>query len=168
MPPFRLGLAQMNPTVGDLEGNVRAIVAMIERARRLGCRLVAFPELAIPGYPPEDLLFKSAFIEANLARAGRRDRAPRRASPPSSASSTGATTSSTPPRCCTTAPCAGVYHKHYLPNYGVFDENRYFQAGTEIARVHAGRRHLRRQHLRGHLVSRPGPRPSRRWPAPSW
>src|SRR6185436_13002078 len=63
---FRVGLAQINPTVGDLDGNVRKIVEGIEHARSLGCRLVAFPELAIPGYPPEDLLFKRAFIDANL------------------------------------------------------------------------------------------------------
>ena len=61
-----IALAQINPTVGDLDGNVRKIVEGMARARELGCRLVAFPELAIPGYPPEDLLFKRAFIEANL------------------------------------------------------------------------------------------------------
>src|SRR2546427_9091813 len=63
---FRVGLGQINPTVGDFEGNVRRIVDGIERARILDCALVAFPELAIPGYPPEDLIFKPAFIEANL------------------------------------------------------------------------------------------------------
>ena len=66
MRRFRVGLAQINPTVGDLDGNVRKIVEGMERARRFGCRLVAFPELAITGYPPEDLLFKRAFIDANL------------------------------------------------------------------------------------------------------
>src|SRR5438093_5231033 len=66
MRRFRVGLGQINPTVGDFEGNVRKIVEAIERARALGCQLVAFPELAIPEYPPEDVLFKPAFIEANL------------------------------------------------------------------------------------------------------
>src|SRR5438046_4995353 len=66
MRRFRVGLAQINATVGDFEGNVRKIVDAIERARALGCGLVALPELAITGYPPEDLLFKPAFIEANL------------------------------------------------------------------------------------------------------
>src|SRR3990167_1040874 len=66
MRRFRVGLAQINSTVGDFEGNVRKIVEGIERARGLGCGLVAFPELAVTGYPPEDLLFKPAFIEANL------------------------------------------------------------------------------------------------------
>src|SRR5439155_19225391 len=66
MRRFRVGLGQINPTVGDFEANVQKIVDAIERARALGCQLVAFPELAVPGYPPEDLLFKPAFIEANL------------------------------------------------------------------------------------------------------
>src|SRR5207245_78287 len=120
----------INPTVGDFEGNVRRIVEAIERARALGCHLVAFPELAVPGYPPEDLLFKPAFIEANLraldevARASRGltvvvgfvDRRDDIFNAPASLHD-GAS--------------ASVYHKQYLPNYGVFDENRYFQAGTE-------------------------------------
>ena len=66
MRRFRIALAQINSTVGDLEGNVAKIRAGLEQARAQGCRLVAFPELAVTGYPPEDLLFKSAFIEANL------------------------------------------------------------------------------------------------------
>ncbi len=130
MRRFRVGLGQINPTVGDFEGNVRMIVEAIERARALGCQLVAFPEMAVPGYPPEDLLFKPAFIEANLkaldavARASRgltvvvgfvdkRDDIFNAAA----VLHDGAR--------------AGVYHKQYLPNYGVFDENRYFQAGTD-------------------------------------
>src|SRR5881394_3210152 len=130
MRRFRVGLGQINPTVGDFEGNVRKIVEAIERARALGCQLVAFPELAITGYPPEDLLFKPAFIEANLralaavARAthgltaivgfvDRRDDIFNAAA------------------VLHDGVVAGIYHKRYLPNYGVFDENRYFQAGTE-------------------------------------
>src|SRR5437773_12208057 len=66
MRTLRVGLAQVNPTVGDIEGNTRLILDWLARARGLGCDLVAFPELVITGYPPEDLLFKSAFIEANL------------------------------------------------------------------------------------------------------
>ncbi|MBI2553109.1 MAG: NAD+ synthase, partial [Candidatus Rokubacteria bacterium] len=66
MKRLRIGLAQVNPTVGDLEGNVRLILDWMERARALGCDVVAFPELVLTGYPPEDLLFKPAFIEANL------------------------------------------------------------------------------------------------------
>ena len=66
MRRFRVALAQINPTVGDLEGNVARIRVALAQARAVGARLVAFPELAITGYPPEDLRFKSAFIEANL------------------------------------------------------------------------------------------------------
>ncbi len=130
MRRFRVGLAQINSTVGDLEGNVARIRAGLEQARALGCRLVAFPELAVTGYPPEDLLFKSAFIEANLraladlvkASAGltavvgyvdKRDDIFNAAA------------------ILHDGALAGVYHKQYLPNYGVFDENRYFLAGTE-------------------------------------
>jgi NAD+ synthase (glutamine-hydrolysing) len=130
MRVVRVALGQSNPTVGDFEGNVRKIVDAMERARTLGAGLVAFPELAVPGYPPEDLLFKPAFIEANLralddvARASRgltavvgfvdkRDDIFNAAA------------------ILHDGVRAGVYHKQYLPNYGVFDENRYFQAGTE-------------------------------------
>jgi NAD+ synthase (glutamine-hydrolysing) len=130
MRRLRVGLGQINPTVGDFEGNVRRIVAGLERARALGCALVAFPELAIPGYPPEDLVFKPAFIEANLRALDDVARATRgltavvgfidRQDDVFNAAAVlhdGAR--------------AGVYHKQYLPNYGVFDENRYFQAGAE-------------------------------------
>ena len=66
MRRFRLALAQINPTVGDIDGNVGQIVLRIEEARSLGADLVAFPEMAIPGYPPEDLLFKPSFIQDNI------------------------------------------------------------------------------------------------------
>ena len=68
MRPFRLAMAQINPTVGDLDGNTRKIVEYIDQARALQADLVAFPELAVTGYPPEDLLFKSQFVRANIAR----------------------------------------------------------------------------------------------------
>jgi NAD+ synthase (glutamine-hydrolysing) len=130
MKILRIGLAQINATVGDFEGNVRKIVDALERARARGVGLVAFPELAVPGYPPEDLLFKSAFIEANLRALDEVTRA------------TGGLTAVVgfvdrrhdifnAAAVLHDGRLAGVYHKHYLPNYGVFDENRYFQAGTE-------------------------------------
>ncbi|HMH54278.1 MAG TPA: NAD+ synthase [Candidatus Acidoferrum sp.] len=130
MKIVRVGLAQINATVGDLEGNVRKIVDAIERARQRGVGLVAFPELAVPGYPPEDLLFKSAFIEANLRALDAVTRA---------TSGLTAVVGFVDRRddifnaaaVLHDGRIAGVYHKHYLPNYGVFDENRYFQAGVE-------------------------------------
>src|SRR5215475_2937558 len=66
MRRVRVALAQVNPTVGAIEGNARLITAWMARARELGADIVAFPELVLTGYPPEDLLFKPAFIEANL------------------------------------------------------------------------------------------------------
>ncbi|HEX6211048.1 MAG TPA: NAD+ synthase [Methylomirabilota bacterium] len=130
MRRFRVGLAQINPTVGDLEGNVARIRAGLEQARAVGARLVAFPELAITGYPPEDLLFKSTFVESNL-----------RALADVAAASTGLTAIVgfvdkrddifNAAAVLHDGALAGVYHKQYLPNYGVFDENRYFRAGTE-------------------------------------
>jgi NAD+ synthase (glutamine-hydrolysing) len=131
MRRFRVALAQINPTVGDLEGNVARIRVALGQARAVGARLVAFPELAITGYPPEDLLFKSAFIEANL-----------RAVADVAVASTGLTVIVgfvdkrddifNAAAVLHDGQPAGVYHKRYLPNYGVFDENRYFQAGTEV------------------------------------
>jgi NAD+ synthase (glutamine-hydrolysing) len=130
MRRLRVGLGQINATVGEFEGNVRKIVDALERARRQGCQLVAFPELAIPGYPPEDLVFKSSFIEANLRALDAVARASR-----------GLTTVVgfidrrddifNAAAVLHDGARAGVYHKQYLPNYGVFDENRYFQAGTD-------------------------------------
>jgi NAD+ synthase (glutamine-hydrolysing) len=116
--------------VGDLEGNAVKIRAGLEQARALGCQLVAFPELAVTGYPPEDLLFKSAFIEANLRALADLARA---------TAGLTAVVGFVDKRddifnaaaVLHDGAVAGVYHKQYLPNYGVFDENRYFQAGTE-------------------------------------
>jgi len=130
MKHLRIALGQINSTVGDFEGNVRKIVDTMERARGLGVALVAFPELAVTGYPPEDLLFKPAFIEANLRALAEVTRASRgltavvgfvdRRDDIFNAAAV-----------LHDGALAGVYHKRYLPNYGVFDENRYFQAGTE-------------------------------------
>src|SRR5438477_9245759 len=137
MRRFRVGLAQINATVGDFEGNVRKIVYAIERARARGRGLVALPELAITGYPPEDLLFKPAFIEANLRALDEVTRA------------TGGLTAVVgfvdkrddifnAAAVLHDGARAGVYHKQYLPNYGVFDENRYCQAGTDAPVFTAG------------------------------
>ena len=137
MRRLRVALGQLNPTVGDFERNVRMIVDAIERARAQGAALVAFPELAITGYPPEDLLFKPAFIEANLRALDEVTRASRGLSvvvgfvDKRDDIFNAAAVLHDGVR-------AGVYHKQYLPNYGVFDENRYFQAGTETQVFVAG------------------------------
>lgn len=130
MRTLRIGLAQINPTVGDLQGNRQKILDYISRARKLGVDLVAFPELAITGYPPEDLLLKPDFIQANLdclkqIVAGTR----------SITAVVGFVDSAddiyNAAAIIHDGALAGVYRKMYLPNYGVFDENRYFQAGTD-------------------------------------
>ncbi len=130
MTVLRIALAQLNPTVGDLDGNVAKILLAYDDAEQAGCDIVAFPELSITGYPPEDLVLKPAFVadnEAALARV---------------AAHTG--------RCAAVvgfvdvdhdlfnaaAVCAdgrvlGTYRKRLLPNYGVFDEARYFTPGNE-------------------------------------
>ena len=67
MTRLRIGLAQIDPTVGDLQGNVAKILDAYDRADSAGCDLVAFPELAITGYPPEDLVLKPSFIRVCMA-----------------------------------------------------------------------------------------------------
>ena len=122
---LRIGLAQINPTVGDLDGNIARIRASIERARAMGVDLLAFPEMVVPGYPPEDLLLKPAFIQGCIDRT--RDLA---------GDSRGMTVVvGTLERDGDLYNSAAILHdgrwvgtarKRYLPNYGVFDENRYF------------------------------------------
>lgn len=128
MRHLRVALAQINPTVGDLEGNARKIIDWIGRARELRAELVAFPELAVTGYPPEDLLFKPAFIESNLRALDDIMRATRGLT---------AIVGFVDKRDDIFNAAAilhhgalgGVHHKRFLPNYGVFDENRYFRGG---------------------------------------
>ena len=67
MHTFRMAMAQINPTVGDLDGNARLILSFIDKARSLGVDLVAFPELALTGYPPEDLLLKHQFVQDSIS-----------------------------------------------------------------------------------------------------
>ncbi|MCW2570213.1 MAG: NH(3)-dependent synthetase, partial [Frankiales bacterium] len=66
MAQLRIGLAQVDSTVGDLPGNADVVSAWTARAREQGCHLVAFPEMMLTGYPPEDLVLRSAFVEASL------------------------------------------------------------------------------------------------------
>ncbi len=127
---MRIALAQVNVTVGDLEGNRAKIVDYLSRARKAGADLAVFPELALTGYPPEDLLFKHSFIRDNLKAFRRlipltrgltaiigfldRDRAGRIYN--------GAAV-------LRDGKLLHTYRKMHLPNYGVFDEKRYFTPG---------------------------------------
>ena len=131
---LRVALAQINPTVGDIRGNARKISDYIARARDEGAALVVFPELALTGYPPEDLLLKTSFLDAARTALGS-SRPRRRTSWRWSATRNRPRTSTTPRPCSPTATLWPVYRKMYLPNYGVFDEQRYFQSGAEGAIV---------------------------------
>jgi NAD+ synthase (glutamine-hydrolysing) len=129
MRPLRLGLAQLNPTVGDLAGNATRVADCLDRARDLGVDVIAFPEMVITGYPPEDLLLKPSFIERAIEVT--RELMPR---------TRGMTAVvGTVDRDYDLFNAAavlhdgewvGTYRTRYLPNYGVFDENRYFMPGN--------------------------------------
>src|SRR5579864_4008068 len=128
---MRLALAQINPTVGDLDGNRALILERLEAAKDAGADIVVFPELAVTGYPPEDLLLRPGFI-----------RAAERSLEQIAAASRGVTLLVGTPyldrdlyNAC--AVCSGgeikaLVKKRFLPNYGVFDEFRYFAPGHEL------------------------------------
>ena len=130
MRRLRVAAAQVNVRVGDLEGNLAVLADAYERAVEAGADLVAFPELAICGYPPEDLLLKPAFVAEAM----------------DATSKLAATVTSTvavvgypnldhdlynAAAVCAEGRIVGVYRKQLLPNYSVFDEQRYFVAGTD-------------------------------------
>ncbi len=130
---MRLALAQVNPTVGDLGGNLRKVLSFVERAAEAGAEVVCFPELALTGYPPEDLLLRPDFLRATLECLGELVAATKRYLPVvvvGVAYQEGR-------RLFNAAAVVhrgslkGVYRKVFLPNYGVFDEKRYFQEGRE-------------------------------------
>ncbi len=129
MRTLRLAMAQINSTVGDLSGNARRITDAVAQARSLGADLVVFPEMALPGYPVEDLLLKPQFVNENQARLQEVAAACQditavvgfidRTNDLYNAAAV-----------IRNGQVVGVYHKQYLPNYGVFDESRYFRAGV--------------------------------------
>ena len=133
MTCLRLALAQINPVVGDLPGNAAKIVREMRRAKRRGADIVAFPELALTGYPPEDLVLKPQFISDNIAGILRISKAV-----PDIVAIVGFINSGPGGQVYNAAAvmAAGkiidVYHKMLLPNYGVFDEVRYFSPGERI------------------------------------
>jgi NAD+ synthase (glutamine-hydrolysing) len=135
--PLRIALAQTNPTVGDISGNAVRIGELVARARGEGAGLVVFPELALTGYPPEDLLLKPHFADRaaealeEVARGTEGIVAmvgfPERSDDVYNAAAVLAD-----------GRVAAVYRKMWLPNYGVFDEQRYFQSGTAPTIVDVG------------------------------
>ncbi len=130
MRQLRIGMAQLNTTVGDFVGNRQKILQAVNEARSLAVDLLTFPELAICGYPPEDLLFKPQFIAEN-----------RQSLDKVVSASSGLTVVIgfvdakediyNAAAIIHDGKLVGVYHKIFLPNYGVFDENRYFRAGSQ-------------------------------------
>ncbi len=138
---IRIALAQINPTVGDFDGNVRAVRRMTAEAKKRGAQIVAFPELVLCGYPPEDLLLKPQFLKdcSRALRAAAREAkgivmlvgAPE---PP-------ARSGARPYNAChvlSEGKIAATYRKLNLPNYGVFDEKRYFEPGGNALVVNFG------------------------------
>ncbi len=125
---MRIALAQVNPTVGDLAGNTRLVLDWIEKARNAGADIVCFPELVLTGYPPEDLVLKPSFVRDNIAQLKSIANATRGISAVvgfvdeegdifnAAAFLNG-------------GDIKAVFHKVFLPNYGVFDEKRYFEPG---------------------------------------
>jgi NAD+ synthase (glutamine-hydrolysing) len=127
---IRVGIAQINSTVGDLSGNTKKIMQSIDQAKSLGVDLLTFPELAITGYPPEDLLLKPQFIRQNKESLNKiLEHSSDIAVVVGFVDSDSDIYNAAAMLC--DKKLVGVYHKFYLPNYGVFDENRYFQAGME-------------------------------------
>jgi len=129
---IRIALAQTNCHVGDIKVNTKKIISFIKKAKKAGADIAVFPELAIPGYPPEDLLLKQGFIKDNMAALSEI----RRASGSIVTivgyveSDGGAFNSAA---IIQNRKIAGTYRKSRLPNYGVFDENRYFQPDSSVS-----------------------------------
>jgi NAD+ synthase (glutamine-hydrolysing) len=131
---MKLALAQIDPTVGDLEGNRELILARLEEARSASADLVVFPELAVSGYPPEDLLLRPGFVRAARASLDR-----------IAAETHGIVALVGVPllddylynacAICANGEVTGWAKKWHLPNYGVFDEKRYFASGDEVALI---------------------------------
>ncbi len=134
---MRLALAQINAVVGDLDGNRERILSGLADARSEGAELVLFPELAVTGYPPEDLLLRPAFVRA--AEESLREIA---------RECTGITALVGTPwfdrdlfnacAVCADGEVKALYRKRFLPNYGVFDEDRYFAPGRELLLLRLG------------------------------
>jgi NAD+ synthase (glutamine-hydrolysing) len=149
---LRVALAQIDPTVGDIDGNLRLISESIERAHDQGAQLVLLPELCLSGYPPEDLLLRRDFlaavsegldaaaaeVEGIVALVGFPERVER---PPEELEHFDPLIDPPPPPAYNSLAIVadgevrGVYRKCDLPNYGVFDERRYFEPGTEPALI---------------------------------
>src|SRR3982751_1655496 len=154
MPTLRIALAQVNSTVGDIAGNAAAVRRWSRRAAGAGAQLVAFPEMMLTGYPIEDLVFRESFVAAS--RAALRQLATDLAADglgevavvvgyvdadgpaPTSADAVPGSGRRDASALLLGGAVAGTYYNHPLPNYGVFDEDRYFEPGTSLTVVRFG------------------------------
>lgn len=126
---FRIALAQINPIVGDITTNTSMILDYVQRAQKLNVDLVAFPELAITGYPPEDLLFKKSFIQANVAAMNSIVEASEDVAVVVGYVEQDGIDLFNSAALGYRGRYIDSYRKIFLPNYGVFDEERYFKKG---------------------------------------
>jgi NAD+ synthase (glutamine-hydrolysing) len=130
MPRIRVAAAQLNVVVGDLEGNATRILEAYETAEAAGCDLVVFPELTVTGYPPEDLLLRPAFVAQAAEMLDKIAARTVRAAAVIGFPEPGRDLHNAAAVCANGRVC-GVYRKQLLPNYAVFDEQRYFVAPRE-------------------------------------
>ena len=139
MDNFRIALAQVNTTVGDLRGNTELVMSWIGRASAQGADLVAFPEMTVTGYPPEDLVLYASFVAENkrLLRSLARDVKDITAIVGFVDEVDGQLFNAA--ALIANGDVQGVYHKIHLPNYGVFDEQRYFVSGAVCPVANLGR-----------------------------
>ncbi|MFC0533125.1 NAD+ synthase [Phytohabitans kaempferiae] len=151
MPTLRLALAQVNPTVGDLSGNAAVVREWSRAAAGSGAQLVAFPEMMLTGYPVEDLVFRESFVAASRAALDRLATDLAADGLGEVAVVVGYLDADGPARISSEAEAdrgprdalallhggrvAARYYKHHLPNYGVFDEDRYFVPGDVLTVV---------------------------------
>jgi len=128
---YRFALIQMNPRVGDIANNVARMVGYVEQARKQGARFVIFPELAVCGYPPEDLVLRKDFAEANRAGIEALAQASRDLTVIAGLVEKKNERIYNAAGICANGKLAAIYRKICLPNYGVFDERRYFTPGAQ-------------------------------------
>ncbi|MGD0082352.1 MAG: NAD+ synthase [Acidimicrobiales bacterium] len=135
MGRLRVALCQLDAVVGDVDGNVEKVIAALDDAEGAGADLAIFPELVITGYPPEDLLLNPAFVEANTRGLERvAERTHRCAAVVGYVDADSDLYNAA--AVCAGGKVHGVWHKELLPNYGVFDERRWFSSGSVSAQDH--------------------------------
>ena len=130
MATLRISLAQINTSVGDISGNVDKIVFYLQEARKLESDIVAFPELAITGYPPEDLLHRSQFLKSNIVAMQQIVKESKDIVVIFGFADSDGSNLYNSAALAFNSKIIGVHRKHLLPNYGVFDEQRYFSSGN--------------------------------------